>query len=72
MFKCFFHLINAEEESLDLKFIILAVKKNSILRSSKPLTYIAYILIDVGVWVVLPASRNTPERENRQKYYRLS
>ena len=32
MFKCFFHLINAKEESLDLKSIISLVKKNSIFK----------------------------------------
>lgn len=34
MFKCFFHLINAKEESLDLKSIILLIKKkNSIFKA---------------------------------------
>ena len=70
MFKCFFHLINAKEKSLDLKSIILVVKRN--IRPSHPLTHIMYTLIAVDVRVVLHASRNVPERENRQKYYRLS
>lgn len=59
MFKCFFHLINAKEESLDLKSIILLVKKNSIFKD----WYVVNTLIDVGMWVIVHASRNTPERE---------
>lgn len=41
MFKCFFHLVNAKEESCDLKSIILVVKKKkttAFLRSSTPFT----------------------------------
>ena len=36
MFKCFFHLINAKEESLDLKSIILLVKKIAFLKTDNP------------------------------------
>lgn len=40
MFQCFFLLINANKESLDLKFIILLVKKKfATIRPDNPLTY---------------------------------
>lgn len=49
MFKCF-HWKNAKEESLDLKFIILLVKKKiASLRPDNPLTDIVTTLIDVVV-----------------------
>ena len=53
MFKCFFHLINAKEESLDLKSIILLVKNIYIyiafLKPGNPLPYIVNTLTDVGM-----------------------
>lgn len=63
MFKCFFHLINAKEESLDLKSIILLVKKIAFLKTDNPFPYIVNTLIDAGMWAIVHASRNTPEME---------
>lgn len=45
----FLSLINAKEESLDLKSIISLVKKIAFLKTDNPLPYIVNTLIDVGM-----------------------
>lgn len=50
MFKCFFLLINANKESLGLKFIILLVKKNfASIRPDNPLTYTVNTSTDMSM-----------------------